>query len=81
MRRTLVWDIPTRLFHWLFAGGFIAAAVIALGQGDDSPLFPYHGMIGLALGLLLVLRVVWGFVGSRHARFGSFAFGPRAVAG
>ena len=81
MRRTLVWDIPTRLFHWLFAGGFIAAAVIALGQSDDSPLFPYHGIIGLALGLMLVLRVLWGIVGTRHARFGSFAFGPRAVAG
>ncbi len=81
MRRTLVWDLPTRLFHWLFAGGFIAAAVIALGLGEDSPLFPYHGIIGLALGLMLVLRVAWGFVGSRHARFGSFAYGPGAVAG
>lgn len=81
MRRTLVWDLPTRLFHWLFAGGFIAAAVIALGLGDDSPLFPYHGIIGLALGLMLVLRVVWGIVGSRHARFRSFAYGPGAVAG
>ena len=54
MRRTLVWDLPTRLFHGLFAGGFIAAAVIALGQSDDSPLFPYHGIIGLALGLPLI---------------------------
>ncbi|MCC6950093.1 MAG: cytochrome b/b6 domain-containing protein [Phycisphaerales bacterium] len=81
MPRTLVWDLPTRLFHWLFAGGFIAAAVIALGLGDDSPVFPYHGIIGLALGLMLVLRLAWGLVGTRHARFGSFAFGPRAAAG
>ncbi|MCC6661661.1 MAG: cytochrome b/b6 domain-containing protein [Phycisphaerales bacterium] len=80
MRGTLIWDLPTRLFHWLFAGGFIAAAVIALGLGDDSPLFPYHGIIGLVLGLVIGLRLIWGFIGSRHARFRSFAYGPGAVA-
>lgn len=81
MRGTLIWDLPTRLFHWLFAAGFIAAAVIALGLGDDSPLFPYHGIIGLMLGLMVGLRLVWGIVGSRHARFRSLAHGPRAVGG
>jgi cytochrome b len=79
MERTLVWDLPIRLFHWLFAGGFIVAAVIALGLGDDSPLFPYHGMIGLALALMLAMRVIWGVAGSRYARFGSFVYSPMAV--
>ncbi|MCC6320828.1 MAG: cytochrome b/b6 domain-containing protein [Phycisphaerales bacterium] len=81
MPRTLIWDVPTRLFHGLFAAGFIAAAVIALGLGEHSPLFPYHGIIGLVLGLVVVLRLVWGVVGTRYARFGSLAYGPGAVVG
>lgn len=81
MARTLVWDLPTRLFHWIFAFGFAIAAVIALGLGDDSPAFPLHALIGLVLGMAIALRVMWGFVGSRHARFASFAFGPSAVLG
>ncbi len=76
----LIWDLPTRLFHWLLASGFVAAAAIALVAGDDSPLFPYHALIGLAITLMVVMRVAWGFTGSRYARFASFVFGPRAVA-
>lgn len=79
MARTLIWDLPTRLFHWLLAAGFIAAAAIALGLGDDSPLFPFHAIIGLLLALIVAWRVAWGFFGSRHARFASFLFGPAAV--
>jgi len=79
MARVLVWDLPTRLFHWAFAGGFLAAAVIALGLGEDSPLFPYHSIIGLTIALLIVLRVCWGLIGSRYARFGSFLFSPGEV--
>jgi cytochrome b len=80
MNRVLIWDLPTRLFHWLLAAGFGFAAFVALAIGDDSPLFPYHAIIGLVLGLMIVLRMVWGFLGSRYARFGSFAFGPAVVA-
>jgi cytochrome b len=79
MTRVLIWDLPTRLFHWLLSGGFIAAAVIALALGEDSPLFPYHAIIGLTIALMVCLRVIWGFVGTRYARFSSFIFGPAAV--
>ncbi|MBI5153983.1 cytochrome b/b6 domain-containing protein [Candidatus Poribacteria bacterium] len=79
MQSVLVWDWPTRLFHWLLAAGFLAAAAIAFFTDDDGAPYPYHAMIGLLLALMAVLRVVWGFVGTRHARFASFAFGPRAV--
>ena len=79
MDRILTWDIPTRLFHWLFAGSFVGAFVIAEVAGDDSAAFPLHMLLGGVLALLVVLRVVWGLVGSRWARFGSFAFGPGAV--
>ncbi|MFG0282790.1 MAG: cytochrome b/b6 domain-containing protein [Phycisphaerales bacterium JB039] len=80
MARVLIWDLPTRLFHWLFAGGFLAAALIALALDEDGPLFPFHAIIGLTLAIMIVLRVVWGLAGSRYARFGSFLFGPRSVA-
>lgn len=79
MNRVLIWDLPTRLFHWLLSGGFIAAAVISLAFGDDSPLFPYHAIIGLTIALMVCLRVIWGVAGTRYARFGTFVFGPGAV--
>lgn len=79
MNRVLIWDLPTRLFHWLLSAGFIAAAVLSLLLGDDSPLFPYHAIIGLTIALMVCLRIVWGIVGTRHAKFGSFLFGPGAV--
>jgi cytochrome b len=79
MNRVLIWDLPTRLFHWLLSGGFIAAAIIALALGEHSPLFPYHAIIGLTIALMVCLRVIWGIAGTRYARFGTFIFGPAAV--
>ncbi|MCK6475724.1 MAG: cytochrome b/b6 domain-containing protein [Phycisphaerales bacterium] len=76
MASTLIWDIPTRLFHWLFAVGFLAAAAISLTVDGEGPLFAYHAIIGLALAALLVLRLAWGLVGSRYARLGELVFGP-----
>lgn len=79
MNRVLIWDLPTRLFHWLLSGGFFAAAVISLALGDDSPFFPYHSIIGLTIALMVCLRIIWGVVGTRYAKFGTFIFGPGAV--
>ncbi len=80
MLRVLIWDLPTRLFHWLFAFGFGIAAMLALGLGEDSRLFPYHAIIGLTLAAMVVMRILWGVIGSRYARFGSFLFKPSDVA-
>ena len=79
MNPVLIWDIPTRAFHWLLALGFTAAASIALLSSEHGALFPYHAIIGLTLALLVGMRIIWGFLGTRHARFGSFIFGPRAL--
>lgn len=79
MRNQLVYDIPTRLFHWLFAGLFIAAFLIAKTIDDESPLFSYHMLAGFLLGFIVLLRVIWGFVGTRHARFASFALHPKEL--
>ena len=73
--KILVWDLPTRLFHWLLAASFIGAFISA-----DSE---YWRNTHIALGYLMIgligFRLVWGVVGSRYARFSSFAFGPSQV--
>jgi len=78
-RRILVWDLPVRLFHWLLAGSFLGAFAIANAVDDESSLFALHMLLGGVAAFMVLLRVIWGFVGSRYARFGSFAFGPRAL--
>lgn len=78
-RRVLVWDLPTRIFHWLLVIGFLSAACIALLTDDESSIFPFHAIIGLTVALLVASRLVWGLVGTRYARFSSFAFGVGSV--
>lgn len=78
-RRVLVWDIPTRLFHGLLAVAIFGAFIIALGVDDESATFPLHMLLGAVAAFLVGLRLLWGLVGTRYARFSSFAFGPRAV--
>lgn len=70
-----VWDLPVRLGHWLLAGGFI----LAWFTGDSEEwrlVHVYAGGIVLAVALF---RLLWGFIGSRHARFTEFVRGPHAA--
>jgi len=76
----LVWDLPTRLFHWSLAVSIATAIAIALCVEHDTPQFQYHMLAGILATGLVVLRLIWGFVGSRYARFASFLYGPRALA-
>lgn len=76
MRKTLIYDLPTRLFHWLFAGFFLTSFVIAKTVDDESILFSYHMISGLLLGGLVAWRLVWGVIGSQHARFADFSLNP-----
>ncbi len=80
MRHQLVYDLPTRLFHWLFAGLFIAAFAIAKTVDDETILFSFHSIAGLTLGFLVVLRVIWGVFGTKHAKFSGFALNPKDLA-
>ena len=79
MKSILVWDIPIRLFHWGFAVSVSAALGIAFLVDDDAPLFQLHMLFGLVAVFLVVVRLVLGFAGSRHARFSSFPLHPREV--
>ncbi len=76
MNRILVWDFPTRLFHWLLAVTFTASLSIGLFVSDENPFFAVHGILGLVTGLLVLFRIIWGFWGSKYARFSSFLFSP-----
>jgi cytochrome b len=69
-----VWDLPIRLFHWLLTG-LIAFSWWSVEYGHTS----WHIWSGCAILTLLIFRLLWGFVGSSTARFGSFVRGPRAV--
>jgi cytochrome b len=77
--RILIWDLPTRLFHWLLTVGLVTCFAIAQFSDEDSAWFAVHMIIGIVVGFMVVLRVVWGFVGSKYARFGSFLYSPLRV--
>ena len=68
-----VWDPLVRVLHWALAGCFLAAFLVE--EGDTT-----HQWLGYATLGLVAIRMVWGFVGSRHARFIDWVRGPRAVA-
>ena len=69
-----VWDLPTRLFHWLLA------ALIAFSWWSvHNEHTDWHIWSGCAILALLIFRLLWGFVGSSTARFSSFVRGPASV--
>ncbi len=76
MHKKLIYDLPTRIFHWGFAGLFVAAFFIAKTMDDENPTFSYHMLAGLMLAGLVILRLIWGVIGTRYARFSSFALNP-----
>lgn len=71
-----VYDLPTRTFHWLFALFFVLTFTISNTVEDKSAIFSYHMLSGMVLLFLVIFRVTWGFLGTKHARFTGFAFKP-----
>lgn len=69
-----VWDPFVRVFHW----SLVALFAVAFLSGDDIEWL--HLWAGYTIVGLITLRIVWGFVGPRYARFSEFVKGPRAVA-
>ncbi|MDP6066183.1 MAG: cytochrome b/b6 domain-containing protein [Alphaproteobacteria bacterium] len=74
MRQSLVWDLPTRLFHW----GLVACVAIAAGSGFLAPEWwlDWHAVAGYGVGILLAFRLAWGFVGGRYSRFAALILAP-----
>jgi cytochrome b len=73
--RILVWDIPTRVFHWLLALSFAGAWLTA----ESERYRDVHVMLGYSLLGLIAFRLVWGIVGTRYARFAEFVRAPSAA--
>jgi cytochrome b len=71
----LVWDLPTRIFHWL-----LAALIAFSWWSAEYDHVSWHILSGCAILTLLIFRLLWGVVGSSTARFAGFVRGPRAVA-
>ncbi len=80
MKKIQVWDLPTRVLHWLFTTAVAGALGVALTCDDEGGAFRVHMLLGLVAGLLALLRLAWGLVGARYARLRSFLFGPRVPA-
>jgi cytochrome b len=75
MKRILVWDSPTRLFHWLFAASFVVAWLTS----DSDRWLSIHVFAGYLMLGLIGFRLIWGLVGGHYARFASFMYGPKAA--
>lgn len=73
--RILVWDAPVRLFHWLMVLSFAGAWLTAESERWQL----VHVTLGYTMAGLVAFRIIWGLIGTRHARFASFVRGPRAV--
>jgi len=74
VKRYRVWDLPIRLFHWLLVLG-IFGAWLSLELGNIK----WHMNIGVAVGGLILFRLLWGLWGSETARFTQFIRGPKSV--
>jgi|APTNR8051073442_1049403.scaffolds.fasta_scaffold04102_5 cytochrome b len=77
--QTKVFDLPTRLFHWVFAALFIGAFAIGKFVDDEAAIYPYHMMMGILAIFALGLRIIWGVFGTKYARFSSFKLNPMAL--
>ena len=75
IQRILVWDVPTRVFHWLlvlsFGGAFLTA--------ESERYRDIHVVLGYTLLGLIAFRLLWGFFGTRYAQFRSFLFKPGEI--
>ena len=71
-----VWDLPIRVFHWLLVLCIIGS-IISVNLGGNA--IEWHAYFGYSILTLLVFRIIWGFIGSKHARFVSFLPNKKAI--
>ena len=74
-QRILVWDLPTRIFHWTLALSFTIAFLTA----ESERWRDIHVLLGYTVLGLIAFRLIWGFVGTRYSRFAEFVRSPAYV--
>ncbi len=75
--RIKVWDLPVRLFHW----SLVASFVVAVATSESERWRDVHVTAGYTIAGLVAFRLLWGLVGSRHARFADFIPSPSRLKG
>ncbi|MFM2033605.1 MAG: hypothetical protein RJA32_240 [Pseudomonadota bacterium] len=71
-----IWDLPTRLFHWLLVM-VVIGSFVSVKLGGNAMI--WHGRFGYIVLALIFFRLIWGFVGTHHARFAQFIKSPKAI--
>lgn len=74
MSRIAIWDLPTRIVHWL-----IALLIPALWWTAEEEIFDIHMLLGQTMLFLVLFRLLWGVLGSSTARFAGFVRGPATI--
>jgi cytochrome b len=74
-QRILVWDLPTRIFHWTLVLSFTGTFI----TGESERWRDIHVLLGYTVLGLIAFRLIWGFVGTRYARFAEFVRSPAYV--
>jgi cytochrome b len=74
-KQVRVWDVFVRVAHWAAVAGFFVAYF------TEDELLTIHVWVGYAVGAIVILRVIWGFVGPEYARFSNFIYSPAKVIG
>ena len=70
MGKVRVWDPLVRIGHWLLAGAFFVAYF------TEDELLSVHVWAGYTVGTIVTIRILWGFIGSGHAKFSDFLYSP-----
>jgi len=68
-----VWDPLVRIFHWVLVGAFFIAYI------TEEDFLTIHSWAGYTVLGLLIVRIIWGVIGTKHARFKDFVFSPQQI--